>query len=479
MLTRLQVNGFKNLLGFDVDLGPFTCIAGPNGTGKSNIFDAVRLLSLLADYPLMEAVQRLRGANGRDVDPRELFWRDRHGDTDLMEFTAEMIVPHEVTDDFGRRTEATITFLRYELALGYEPPFGLANLGRLVLRREELRHINISDAGQHLRFSHHASKFRRTVVTGRRAGSAFISTVAGEDGTTIIQVHQDGGSRGQPRPSPADTAPRTIVSTTTTSSDPTILAARREMQSWRMLALEPSAMRSSDPFSAPTQLAADGGHLPATLFRLATTPLDGDTLDPEAVYSRVAGQLAGLLGVRALRVKRDDQRQLLTLELQEHGGTFLPARSLSEGTLRFLALCVLREDPDIQGVICMEEPENGIHPERMEAMARLLRDLAVDASEIPGPDNPMRQVLINTHSPHMVQLQRPDDLLQARTVKVRGPSGRPANTLRLEPLEGTWRASGGRPGVGKTSIIHYLREPRGAQLRLEIEERENSKGLHG
>jgi len=55
MLTRLEIDGFKNLLGFSVDLGPFTCIAGPNGVGKSNLFDAIRFLSLLADHSLTEA----------------------------------------------------------------------------------------------------------------------------------------------------------------------------------------------------------------------------------------------------------------------------------------------------------------------------------------------------------------------------------------------------------------------------------------
>ena len=48
MLTRLEVDGFKNLLGFDAYFGPYTCIAGPNAVGKSNIFDAIEFLSLLA-----------------------------------------------------------------------------------------------------------------------------------------------------------------------------------------------------------------------------------------------------------------------------------------------------------------------------------------------------------------------------------------------------------------------------------------------
>ena len=38
MLTKLEVDGFKNLVGLHVDFGAFTCIAGPNAVGKSNVF---------------------------------------------------------------------------------------------------------------------------------------------------------------------------------------------------------------------------------------------------------------------------------------------------------------------------------------------------------------------------------------------------------------------------------------------------------
>ena len=48
MLTRLKVSGFKNLVGVDVRFGPFTCIAGANGIGKSNLFDAIAFLGALA-----------------------------------------------------------------------------------------------------------------------------------------------------------------------------------------------------------------------------------------------------------------------------------------------------------------------------------------------------------------------------------------------------------------------------------------------
>jgi predicted ATPase len=469
VLTRLEINGFKNLLGLQVEFGPFTCIAGPNGSGKSNIFDAIQFLSLLADHELMKAAQMVRTAEGRGEDPRHLFWTDGSRRAERMSFAAEMIVPQVVRDDFGREAKAKTTFLRYELELGYEEPSGgLGSLGRLVLLREHLGYIKRGEAHEHLRWDHKKRDFRDKVVVGERRGKAFISTDVEPDGKSTIRVHQDGESRGQPRPWPAHTAPRTIVCTTTTASDPTILAARREMQSWRFIALEPSAMRSPDAFSARPQIEPNGAHLAAALYRQATAPRSDGEPDPDGVYSQVAARLSQLVDVASIRVDRDDRRQLLTLELQQPGGGFLPARALSDGTLRFLALCIIDNDPQLEGLLCMEEPENGIHPERLAAMVALVRGLAVDPHRQAGEDNPFRQVIVNTHSPAFVKLQKPDDLLFAKPVTVRGPSGAPVRTVRLLPLRETWRTHKGEVmGVGRAEILTYLTTPPGTQLNLE------------
>jgi hypothetical protein len=64
----------------------------------------------------------------------------------------------------------------------------------------------------------------------------------------------------------------------------------------------------------------------------------------------------------------------------------------------------MHEDATVGGVVCMEEPENGIHPANAGAMVSLVRDLAVDQFEEPGPDNTIRQAIVNTHSPAVVRL---------------------------------------------------------------------------
>ncbi|MDF5723520.1 MAG: hypothetical protein PUP91_24245, partial [Rhizonema sp. PD37] len=44
----VEISGFKNLVDVDVRFGPFTCVAGANGVGKSNLFDEIRFLSAIA-----------------------------------------------------------------------------------------------------------------------------------------------------------------------------------------------------------------------------------------------------------------------------------------------------------------------------------------------------------------------------------------------------------------------------------------------
>lgn len=463
MLTRLEIDGFKNLLGVAIDFGPYTCIAGPNGVGKSNLFDAIELLSLLADHSFMEAAQRLRSAGSRSGDPRSLFSAD-DGDHPSLTIAAEMIVPREVEDDFGRLAQPTTSYLRYELELAYEAPDleAMTQLGRIVLVSETLRHINLGHAASRLRWQHSKARFRDHVVFGRRSGTAYISTTAAAPGSkqsNTVNVHQDGGSNGRPRTSPADRAPRTVVATTNNSSEPTILAARREMQQWRMLALEPSAMRSPDALSDPPHIAASGAHLAGALYRLRQR---GD----EDTYATVASAAAALTDVRDLRVDVDRQRELLTLQARVGEGAFLPARALSDGTLRFLALCIIESDPDFGGLICMEEPENGIHPGKVSAMVDLVRDLSVDATAVVSDDNPLRQVIVNTHSPYFVQYQHAADLVLAMPTTIER-EGKTRTTVRLAPLAKTWR-TGTTPGVSRESIVEYLGRPLGAQLSLDL-----------
>lgn len=460
MLTRLEAHGFKNLLNFSVSLGPFNCIAGLNGVGKSNIFDAIKFLSLLSERSIVEAALAVRDSDS--ADPLDIFWTSGDYRIDRLMLAVEMIVPLHITDDFGRPAKATSTFLRYEVELARDPEEEKSGSLGLYLAREKLSHINKGEAVNLLNFPLSAAQFRDRVVINKRKGAGFISTQTVEDEIVEINLHQDGGSSGQPQKIPARNVPKTVVSNTNSSVWPTILAARREMQSWRFLALEPSAMRRSNKIHEEATVGTDGGRLAAALYKLYRR-------DPN-VYSRIASRLSEIVPTSDIRVDVDQIRQLLTVEVKERSGAFLPARALSDGTLRFLALCIIAEDPDFRGLLCFEEPENGIHPAKMESMLSLLKELAVDTNKPVGEDNPMRQILIATHSPVLVKLEAPDDLIYADVVKVRGPNGRPASTIRCKSLRESWRSRSGTESIDKGSIIAYLTLPQDTQISLDFDE---------
>jgi predicted ATPase len=480
MLTRLKVSGFKNLIDVDVRFGPFTCVAGVNAVGKSNLFDAIRFLSALADRPLIDAALSVRDEVGKTADLRSLFHCVGDDYDSEISFEAEMIVPREGVDDLGQKAIASTTFLRYTITLAYRQDSDLHSLGRLELVREELAYIKKGDAAKQLLFDH-KRPWRDSAVVGARFGSFFISTE--DDGPDrIIMLHADKGggdsvsgvvgeidrktkktNRGGGKPARrlAATLPRTVLSATNAAENPTALLARKEMQSWRLLQLEPSSLRQPDAFTSPTTLESDGSHLPATLYHLATAGSKNSSKGTRAfshVYGQVASRLADLIeDVHEIRIDRDERRQLLTLLVTGRDGTSYPARALSDGTLRFLALATVELDPEAKGLICLEEPENGIHPERIPAMLRLLQDIATDVFEPLGSDNPLRQVIINTHSPSVVAQVPADSLLVAESKEMLR-LGQRFIRVTFSPLPKTWRerTSEAVTPIPKGKLMAYL-----------------------
>jgi predicted ATPase len=463
MLTRLKVSGFKNLVDVDVQFGPFTCIAGANGVGKSNLFDAIRFLNALAHgTTLVQAARTVRDEEGRSADIRDVFHRVGANFDRTMTFESEMIVPQSGEDDLGQEAEANATFLRYRLELSFRGDAEPRSPDPIEIVREELTALSKAEAKKGLRFLRGGSDWFDSAIhykAGWKANRPIIATEGGDE-RREIRVHQEGHG-GRQTPSLARRLPRTVLSSVNAADSPTALLARREMQSWRLLHLEPSALRRADDFIATPSLGADGEHLPATLYRLANSSRDDDgEPDPERVYCRVANRLSELIGdVKALQIDSDPKRELYTLVLSDRQGTQHPARSLSDGTLRFLALAVLYEDPDTQGVLCFEEPENGIHPDRIPAMLRLLKDIAVDTDFRVSPDNPLRQVIINTHSPSVVGEVADADLLVAESREVVREGAR-FQRAAYSPLPDTWRVIEGIRPVSKGQLLGYL-NPKG------------------
>ena len=84
------------------------------------------------------------------------------------------------------------------------------------------------------------------------------------------------------------------------------------------------------------------------------------------------------------------------MSFKEHRG-YISALDLSDGTLFTLGLLCVLHAPRQPAILCIEEPETGLHP-------RLLRWLFDHFMELayPPEGTPPVQVLISTHSPYLV-----------------------------------------------------------------------------
>lgn len=450
MLTRLKVSGFKNLVDTEIRFGPLTCIAGANGVGKSNIFDAIRFLSLLADHTFVEAAKKIRGG----LDVAKLFTA---GGNDEMVFECDIVIPKSGYDDFYQPTEASHTFLEYQLCIGLARD--KSGVERFELKNERLTYIAQGKTKKRLGFKP-SDAWLDSVIQKSHRRASYIETYDSGNGKRIRlsadKMRDDNKSnRGGGRPTNflASSLPRTALSAAQNADETrTAVLVRKEMRSWRILQLEPSALRIPDELQAPTTLSVEGRHLPATLYRMKSAE-DGDRVLPE-----ISNKLAQLVeDVHTLRVERDEVRRLLHLVLTDTSGRDFSAASLSDGTLRFIALAVLERDPEATGVLCLEEPENGIHPERVGAMMSLLEDMATDISEAVDETNPLRQVIVSTHSPVVVAHVDPNSLVFAdhRDDPTAEPGARKSLVIRHVP--DTWReTSRGDATVSKGEIAQYL-----------------------
>jgi len=446
MITKIKINGFKSLINTELYFGPFTCIVGANATGKSNFFDALSFLSNLADKTIVEAAKSVRSENLKHSSIKDIFFHSGEDCKSIISFEVDLLISKNGIDDLGQTAEATITSLKYSLQL--ELCDNQSDNQPIKIIYEQLSPITLTEARKNLFFKH-KKEWRESILSGRRSNVPFISTKNGK-----IKLHQDGNKKGRAAEFIADTMPRTLLSTATAES-PTAFLVRQEMRNWMMLQFEPEALRKPNYTYEVrnAEIEANGLNLPATLYRLHTEKKDYD------IYQTLTNKVNNLIhNVREITIDEDEKRDLLTLQVTFKDGLTLPAQSLSDGTLRFLGLAVIEEDTTGSSVVCLEEPENGINPKKICEMVDLLENMATDTDEPVDHDNPLRQVIINTHSP-IVASHIPDDTLYLVTEREMFDDtfSKKITFSAFSALSGTWRTD--KKLVETTSlgeIIAYL-----------------------
>lgn len=395
MITRIEIHGFKTFENFSLDLAPLTAVVGPNASGKSNLFDAIRFISQLSSNDIFTSMQSLRGI------PEELFRKTSSSLFRSMSFAIEVVLPRFGEDSFGREYTIRAQRLRYELELQMvEDAVGLPRA--VVIRKEVCSPI--------AKKNDHVAWLEDTPLSYNAQATPFIRLSSNRK---ALEIKQDGPNRrGNPVTIPLRDNTRTALSTISTAEFPHLYALKSYLSTIRFLELNPSAARGANDRFEERVLRSDASNLATVLARLKEETEEKD--NPEGVLSYISSDLSMLIpSVERVVADNDILQRQFAFGLQLRDGNYYSSRVISDGTLRLLALLTVLNDPDRRGTLCFEEPENGVHEGRMSLLVEILRSAtSIDCSEAYG----MFQVLLNTHSPAVMENLKDDEIVAADLV---------------------------------------------------------------
>jgi predicted ATPase len=322
----------QELLSFDnaqIELRPLNILVGPNGSGKSNLIACIDLLrSSATDF-----LTPMRGTGGGIGE-----WK-RKGALQLSHIIAHI-------------TDFDTDLLRHDII------FSLAN-SRFDLLDELIRDEFQDDVSREEKTYYHSSLGNGTILTQG----------------IHVDLKQQHIRHNEPILAQRD--------------DPTyypVLAylnsAYKKIKIYREWSFGSSSVfRKPQPADMPTDyLEEDFSNLGLFLNHLRSIP---------SVKKTIISHLKDLysdLDDFDVRVKGGTVEVFLT-----EGKFVFPASRLSDGTLRYLCLLAILCDPEPPPLICIEEPELGLHPDLLHKVA----DLLIEASE-------RTQLIVSTHSDLLV-----------------------------------------------------------------------------
>ncbi|WAL73942.1 AAA family ATPase [Kitasatospora sp. YST-16] len=323
MITQIRIDGFKSFVGFELDVHPVTVLLGVNGAGKSNLFDALRLVAGTVRRGFKETL-----AADRRLAARDLFHRNGTG---------------------ALRDEFTIAV-------------------RMTVPLSSPRVVEVQ-------------------LSALRNGSG--SAILDQDGSWV-RILDSAGRPGErvPLTEVQDTRNRfahgTIERTDVAEAAFWLLA---ECATWQPYTLEPDALRELGRPEADGPLEPRGSNLATVVNRIEAAAPDR--------FIRLVADLAALVpGVRGIRTEVLRTRGEFDFEVEfQYTGWVSPA-SLSDGTLRALALLAAHWDRG-RGLLAVEEIENGMH---LSQVAELVRRLGRGEG----------QLLATTHSSALLTALRND-----------------------------------------------------------------------
>jgi len=212
---------------------------------------------------------------------------------------------------------------------------------------------------------------------------------------------------------------------------------RTALDRCRFFALEAGAIAAPVPLVPHIQLAHNGANLAVVLDRLRD-------VNPE-LFVELNEQLGRWIPEFDQVLFETPQPGYRSISLRTRSGGYrIPADQLSQGTLIALALLTIAWLPEPPSIICLEEPDHGLHP-------RLLREVRDALYRLANPDSAQEkrepvQVVATTHNPYFLDLFRehPEEIVIAEKVGLDATFSRLSDRSDLEenlgdaPLSEVW-----------------------------------------
>jgi len=417
MIVRVEALNYHCLRHVRQSLDPFQVLIGPNASGKSTFLDVP---AFLADL-VREKDGLTAAVSDRAPDVRDLCWMRR---CESFELVVEAMIP----DALRARKNGAHARVRYEVRVGTHQATGELHLlaETLWLRPdpqpsqspvprqfpmlEAPPETIIPESGKHS-----PSGWRRVLNKVPQSGKDYFkSEVSGWN--TLFRL---GPRRSALANLPEDEEKFPV----------SVWFRRLLLEGTHRLALNSAAMRRPSPSGSPRRFLPDGSNLPWVV-------RDLEENSPQRLTEWVGHVSTAIPDLRAIRTveREEDRHRYLVLDYDT--GLQAPSWLVSDGTLRLLALTLLAYVASPWGIYLIEEPENGIHPRGVETVFQSL-------SSVYGA-----QVLLATHSPIILSLTSPDQVLcfgrtsEGTTDIVRGSEHPRLRDWQRETDLGTLFASG-------------------------------------
>jgi predicted ATPase len=370
MIRLIEALGYRSLCDVRQTIDRFQLLVGPNASGKSTFLDTVGLLGdLLRDG--------LPALTSRSSTFQDLTWMGRGRRFDIA---IEAEIPSILKRVDGHE------MVRYEVALGLGDEGAISVLGEtLWLKPGDLPERQRSMFPQAF-----LPRDSLVIAPNKQAAAGWRRIVQKSEVNDYFSSETTGWK------APFRFGPQRLALANLPEDEerfPVAVWFRRLLLAGiQTLALSADKMRRPSAPGSPTEFQPDGSNLPWAIDRLRRT--NRERYDQWLEHVRTA--LPDLEDVETIERPEDKNRYLRVVY---RSGLKAPSWTVSDGTLRLLALTLVAYLDVPDRIYLIEEPENGIHPRAVETVFQALSSTYES------------QVLCATHSTVLLSLAEPKALL--------------------------------------------------------------------